>query len=462
MNTVLEVTLFGADPWWVVLIKAVAIFVVVLVLTLFNIVFERKVVGKMQHRLGPTMNGPGGSLQSLADGMKLMFKEDFRPKGADKVVFTLAPFVTSIPAITAWAVIPLGGTVHIGSFSTNLQLTDLPVSVLFIVAIGSIGVYGIVLAGWSSGSTYALLGGLRSSAQVISYEVAMGLSLVAVFLYAGSMSTHDIVEKQAQDITFFGFHFPVWFCIQLIPSFIIYAISMVGETNRAPFDLPEAEGELVGGFHTEYSGMRFAMFFMAEYINMSTVSALAATLFLGGYKAPLPFNLVPALNNPWLGPIWLLAKVVALIFVFVWLRGSLPRLRYDQFMRLGWKFLIPISLIWIVLVAVLRAGMRQGWFTGPVMIAIAVVFLIAVVLTFFVGGTDEPEPAKRRAFDAFAGGYPVPPGAGEELPELATVVPGTTEADPQAGPRRAADGQSARDVAMGREPARSRSAGEDS
>ena len=287
----MELEVFFNDPWWVVTLKALFAFVILLLLTLFTIWYERRVLAFMQQRQGPNMNGPFGLLQSLADGMKLMFKEDFTPTAADKVVFMLAPFVVAIPAITAFAVIPMAGIVRVPftEITTPLQVTDLPVSVLFIVAVASIGVYGIVLAGWSSGSTYSLLGALRSSAQVISYEVAMGLALVAVFLYAGSLSTSEIVAKQAEPATVFGV--PVWFAVQLLPSFIIYLISMVGETNRAPFDLPEAEGELVGGFHTEYSSMRFAMFFMAEYMNMITVSALAVTLFLGGWHAPLPFRL---------------------------------------------------------------------------------------------------------------------------------------------------------------------------
>src|SRR3954470_9896280 len=258
----MDLEVFFNDRWWVVLLKALFAFVILLLLTLFTIWYERRVVAFMQHRKGPNMNGPFGLLQSLADGMKLMFKEDFTPTAADKLVFMLAPFVVAIPAITAFAVIPMAGVVPIPftELTTPLQVTDLPVSVLFIVAIGSIGVYGIVLAGWSSGSTYSLLGALRSSAQVISYEVAMGLALVAVFLYAGSLSTSEIVAKQAEPrVTLLGHTYPIWFCLQLLPSFVIYLISMVGETNRAPFDLPEAEGELVGGFHTEYSSMRFAM-----------------------------------------------------------------------------------------------------------------------------------------------------------------------------------------------------------
>jgi NADH-quinone oxidoreductase subunit H len=246
--------IFGADPWWLVLIKAVLLFVILVVLTLFNVWFERRVVARMQHRIGPNRNGPFGLLQSLADGVKLALKEDVIPTAADKVVYVIAPVLSVIPAFMAFAVIPFGPVVDVPftDVETPLQLTDLPVAVLYILAIASIGVYGIVLAGWSSGSTYALLGGLRSSAQVISYEVAMGLALVAVFMYAGSMSTSQIVAAQAEDM---------WFILPLLPSFVIYVIAMVGETNRAPFDLAEAEGELVGGFHTEYSSLKFALFF---------------------------------------------------------------------------------------------------------------------------------------------------------------------------------------------------------
>jgi NADH:ubiquinone oxidoreductase subunit H len=269
-----DLSAFGRDPLWVVALKALLIFVILVLLTLFNIWFERRVVARMQHRIGPNVNGPFGLLQSLADGVKLALKEDIIPTAADKVVFILAPVMSVVPAFLAFAVIPFGPEVRIPftDVRTPMQLTDMPVAVLFILAISSIGIYGIVLGGWSSGSTYSLLGGLRSSAQMISYEVAMGLALVAVFLYSGSLSTSGIVDAQDR----------LWFGINLFPSFVIYVIAMVGETNRAPFDLAEAEGELVGGFHTEYSSLKFALFFLAEYVNMVTVSALATTLFLGG------------------------------------------------------------------------------------------------------------------------------------------------------------------------------------
>ncbi|HEX8508543.1 MAG TPA: NADH-quinone oxidoreductase subunit NuoH [Propionibacteriaceae bacterium] len=439
----LDLSLFLADRWWVVLLKALFALVFLLLMTLFTIWFERRVVALMQHRKGPNMNGPFGLLQSLADGMKLMFKEDFTPKAAEKVVFTLAPFITAVPAIVAFAVIPIAGPVRVPftDIVTPLQVSDLPVSVLFIVAVASIGVYGIVLAGWSSGSTYALLGALRSSAQVISYEVAMGLSLVAVFLYAGSMSTSEIVAKQqiVQYATVGGVSIPLpsWYAVVLIPSFVIYLISMVGETNRAPFDLAEAEGELVGGFHTEYSSMRFAMFFMAEYMNMITVSALATTLFLGGWHAPIPFNLIPGADAGYLGVVWFVLKVLLMLFLFVWLRGTLPRMRYDQFMRFGWRWLIPISLVWIVAVATFRVGNVEGWFSSRAFWIVAgVIFAVLVVLSFFGGEEKKPDKTPAEDFDPFAGGYPVPPMPGQQLPELAGVLPATAEdVEPEAPDR---------------------------
>ncbi|QNN55000.1 NADH-quinone oxidoreductase subunit NuoH [Nocardioides mesophilus] len=423
-----DLSAFGQDPWWLVIIKAVLIFLVLVLLTLFNIWFERRVVARMQHRIGPNVNGPFGLLQSLADGVKLALKEDIIPKAADKVVFLLAPVLSVVPAFLAFAVIPFGPVVDVpfSDRTTPLQLTDMPVGVLFILAVASIGIYGIVLGGWSSGSTYSLLGGLRSSAQMISYEVAMGLSLVAVFLYAGSMSTSQIVDAQQR----------LWFGLILIPSFVIYVISMVGETNRAPFDLPEAEGELVGGFHTEYSSLKFALFFLAEYVNMVTVSALATTLFLGGWRAPWPLSAINdgMLNEGYWPFLWFIGKVMIFIFFFIWLRGTLPRLRYDQFMKFGWTRLIPISLVWIVAVATIRAiNLDNGFDRRYLLAAIGVVAVLFLVL-FFVGGTEEgEEPAEREPepFDAFAGGYPVPPMPGQ-IPNAPVTVGGSSTTSQQA------------------------------
>ena len=397
---------FGQDPVWVSVLKAVLIFVVLVLLTLFNIWWERRVVARMQHRIGPNVHGPFGLLQSLADGVKLALKEDIIPKAADKVVFIIAPVLSVVPAFVAFSVIPFGPevTIPFTDIRTPLQLTDMPVAVLFVLAVSSMGIYGIVLGGWSSGSTYSLLGGLRSSAQMISYEVAMGLALVAVFLYAGSMSTSEIVAAQEQ----------VWYAFILLPSFVIYVISMVGETNRAPFDLPEAEGELVGGFHTEYSSLKFALFFLAEYINMATVSALATTLFLGGWRAPWPISQIEGANEGYWPFLWFMGKVLLFIFMFIWLRGSLPRLRYDQFMALGWKWLIPISLGWILAVATVRALTLDGGLDRrQLLIGVGVFAVVLLTLAFFGGRPEsaEAEPGDEDAepFDAFAGGYPVPP-----------------------------------------------------
>ena len=396
---------FGNEDFWVILLKAVLVFVVLVVFTLFNIWFERRVVARMQHRVGPNVHGPFGLLQSLADGVKLALKEDIVVTAANKGIYVLAPILATIPAFLAWAVIPFGPVVTIPFTDTQtpLQLTDLPVAVLYILAVTSIGVYGIVLAGWSSGSTYALLGGLRSSAQVISYEVAMGLSFVTVFLYAGTMSTSEIVAAQED----------MWYFLPLLPSFLIYLIAMVGETNRAPFDLPEAEGELVGGFHTEYSSLKFALFFLAEYINMVTVSALATTLFLGGWRAPFGIAQVwEGANEGYVPVIWFLGKTLFFIFLFVWLRGTLPRMRYDQFMALGWKVLIPISLVWIVAVTFIRKLQNEDMLDRDAVIWIAAAAAVVLLISLFI---PEKKPAPEEVEtdssgpDAFAGGYPVPP-----------------------------------------------------
>ena len=355
------------DPTWVIVAKGVLVFALCVVLTLLSVWGERRIVARMQMRMGPNRVGPFGLIQALADGVKLALKEDIIPAAADRAVFVIAPIISVTTCFMAFAVIPLTGEVNFFGEQTIMQLTDLPVGVLYVLATASIGVYGIVLAGWSSGSTYPLLGGLRSSAQVISYEIAMGLSFVGVFIYAGSMSTGDIIAAQST----------WWNVVVLFPSFAIYVISMVGETNRAPFDLAEAEGELVGGFHTEYSSLKFALFFLAEYVNIIAVSALATTLFLGGPSAPPGLGFTSAWLGGWFSFIWFFLKVLAFFFFFVWLRGTLPRLRYDQFMKFGWKVLIPVNIAWILVVATLRLLTQQGasqfviaGFTGAVVLAV--------------------------------------------------------------------------------------------
>ena len=407
-----SLAIFGRDPFWLVVLKALVIFVALLLLTLFTTWFERRVVARMQQRSGPNRAGPLGLLQPIADGIKLALKEGITPKNVDTIVYLLAPILAAAAAMLVFAVIPVGPVVSIFGVETPLQLTDFSVSVLYILAIASIGIYGIVLAGWSSGSTYSLLGGLRSSAQMISYEIAMGLSFVAVFLYAGSMSTSQIVAAQAD----------CWYALLLAPSFIIYLISMVGETNRAPFDLPEAEGELVAGFHTEYSGLRWAMFFLAEYVNMINVSAVSITLFLGGWRAPAPISTVwPGANEGWWPVLWFVGKIFAILFVFVWLRGTLPRLRYDQFMKFGWRVLIPVSIVWILLVAAWR-GVRNEYGTDlrTTLIWLGLVLFVIAVFAFILDlrrpqDDSDSDTAEPKPFDAFAGGHPVPPLPGQEL-----------------------------------------------
>jgi NADH-quinone oxidoreductase subunit H len=396
------------DPLWLIIVKVLGVFVFLVLMTLVTIVLERKVVGRMQHRPGPNRVGPLGSLQSLADGLKLAFKEDLMPKMADKAVYFIAPVISCIPAFMAFAVIPLGPEVSIFGHRTPLQLTDFSVSVLYVLACSSLGVYGIVLAGWASGSTYPLLGGLRSAAQMISYEVAMGLSIVAVFLAAGSLSTGDIVEAQRD----------WWYIVTLFPSFVIYAIAVVGETNRAPFDLPEAESELVGGFHTEYSSLKFALFFLAEYINMVTVSALATTLFLGGWRAPFGLGtLWPGANENWWPLLWFTLKVFACLFVFIWLRGTLPRMRYDQFMQFGWKVLVPAALVWILVLSGIRTLSAELAFDRNRTLTVGGAVLFAALAVVFAAGEVLDRRRKGQAVQEQAGtpethepgGFPIPP-----------------------------------------------------
>ncbi|MFJ5552620.1 NADH-quinone oxidoreductase subunit NuoH [Streptomyces sp. NPDC093225] len=436
-----DLSLFGRDPWWLVLLKAVFCFAFLMVTVLVSIVMERKVVGWMQLRIGPNRHGPWGFLQSLADGIKLMLKEDLIVKRADKVVYVLAPIIAAVPAFMAIAVIPFGPAddeVSIFGVRTTMQLTDLPIAMLYVLAVASVGIYGIVLAGWSSGSTYPLLGGLRSCAQMISYEIAMGAAFASVFLYSGSMSTSAIVEAQADR----------WYIVLLPVSFIIYVVTMVGETNRAPFDMPESEGDLVGGFNTEYSSIKFAMFMLAEYVNMVTVSAVSVTLFLGGWRAPAPISTYwEGANHGWWPLLWFVIKVQLLLFFFVWVRGTLPRVRYDQLMKLGWKVLIPVSVVWLMLVATVRALRNENYDFGRIVLyvgsAVIVVLLLSFVADLFRDRRSKAAEATAKAappatFDPMAGGFPVPPLPGQTLPpvprrrprhERELIVSGGTDTD---------------------------------
>ncbi|MDQ3383650.1 MAG: NADH-quinone oxidoreductase subunit NuoH [Actinomycetota bacterium] len=435
---------FTDTPWWLSLIKAVGVFVYLLVQVLVVIWFERRVIGRMQQRPGPNRFGPFGLLQTLADGLKLMMKEDVIPKNADKVMFVIAPLLVGSLAFVSFAIIPLGGEVEMFGHTTPLQLTDTPVATLLVLAVAGVGAYGFVLAGWSSGSTYPLLGGIRSTAQVISYEIAMGLSLVAVFLYAGSMSTSQIVAAQSG----------LWYIVPLFFSFVVFVITMVGETNRLPFDLAEGEGELGGGFHTEYSSMKFGMFFLGEYINMFTVSALATTLFLGGWQAPPGIAWINdgMFNEGWWGLLWFTAKMWLFIFFYVWLRGSLPRVRYDQFMKFGWKVMIPASLVWVVAVALIRAAQvgyfGQGRWVLPITLAIVGISVVGGLLLLDQRMTQSKVAtlASRTPpgeVDPFAGGYPVPPLPGQTLvePRRAVEPAGPVTVSVGAGQRDADAGQ---------------------
>ena len=334
-------------------IRVVLVFGLLLTVTLLVVWFERKVVADMQNRMGPMRAGPFGILQTVADGVKLLFKENITPRKAEVWLYLAAPIAALIPALLIFLVIPIGRPFTLGDREIQLVGTDLNIGLLYFLALSSMAVYAAVLAGWSSGSKYPLLGGVRASAQMISYEAAMGLALVPVILFTGTTSVVGIVDAQAG--TVFGF-LGVWNVV-LIPSFIIFFIAGVAETNRAPFDLVEAESEIIG-FHTEYSGFRFALFFLAEYINMFTMSALTVTLFFGGWHGP-DFGAPSSIS--WVFPLfWFFAKTTLFLFVFVWVRASLPRMRYDQLMSFGWKRLIPISLLWVMLATLAVAVRRLG------------------------------------------------------------------------------------------------------
>jgi NADH-quinone oxidoreductase subunit H len=353
-----------------VIARVLAVFVLLLVVTILNVWLERKIVADMQSRIGPNRAGPFGILQTVADGLKLFFKEQVTPRQAEYGIYLLAPFLAVIPAFLIFMVVPFGRPLTIAGREVPIQGADLNIGLLFILAMSSVAVYAVVLAGWSSGSKYPLLGGVRATAQAISYEAAMGLSMVAVVMYSatggseGTLSLAQLVERQAGTFAEVFPNFalvgwiPRWNLIPQFVAFLIFMVAIVAETNRAPFDLVEAEQELVGGFHTEYSGMRFAMYFLAEYVNIFSMSAICATLFLGGWNGPTWEGRLPAVISALLPTLWLLIKTYAIIFVFFWIRATLPRMRYDQLMQLGWKRLIPGALIWLVVSTVL-ISLRQ-------------------------------------------------------------------------------------------------------
>jgi NADH-quinone oxidoreductase subunit H len=388
----------------IVLIKVLVVFGALMVAVMLMIWFERKVISDMQSRIGPNRAGPFGIAQTLADGIKLFFKEDLIPDKADRFVFKLAPYLTIIPAFLAFAIVPIGGEVTLFGHTFELQLADPPMGILFLLAMSAIAVYGVMLAGWSSGSKYPLLGSVRASAQMISYEAALGLTVVMVVLITGSLSTRTIVNEQAG-------HLWQWNAIRLaVVPFLIFFIAVVAETNRPPFDLVEADQELVGGFHTEYSSIRFALFFLAEFMNTITMSAITVTLFFGGPDGPIPH--IP--HTQWLWPIlWFLGKTILFLFVFVWLRAALPRLRYDQLMDLGWKRLIPLSLGWLLIVA----GFMIDGFWGVGMVAAVLVAGVLLTRAFAIGALREDTnavlPAVGIRLWSRAEEQPVPPATTE-------------------------------------------------
>jgi NADH-quinone oxidoreductase subunit H len=321
------------EAFLTILIKAVVLVFIVLTGFAYVLLWERKLIGRFQARYGPNRAGPFGYLQPLADVVKLIFKEDLVPAGANRILFSLAPMISVFAAVAAIVIIPFGGTTEWFGHTINFYGTDLSVGLLLVFALSSLGFYGLILGGWASGNKYSLLGAARTAAQLVSYEVAMGLSVVGVVMISQSLSLVDIVQSQ-QDI--------VWFILLQPLGFLLFMTAGVAETNRAPFDLPEAESELVAGYHTEYGTLKFAMFFLAEYVNMIIVSALGATLFLGGY------------SGPWLpGWIWLVIKIVVLLFIFIWIRATLPRLRYDRLMKLGWKVLLPVATANLLVTAII-------------------------------------------------------------------------------------------------------------
>lgn len=365
--------------WSLQIARVVVVFFGLLIAVMLYIWMERKVIADLQTRSGPLRAGPRGMLITLADGIKLFFKEGITPTEADKPVYLIAPILAMFPGFLAFAVIPFGTSVVVFGRTVGFQLVDLNIGLLWVLAITSISVYGVVLAGWSSGSNYPLLGAVRSSAQMISYEVGMGLALVAVVMYSGTLRMSEIVAAQGT----------VWNVIPMFPAFLVFFIGALAETNRPPFDLAEAESELVAGFHTEYSGIKFAMFFLGEYVNTVTVAAVAVTLFLGGWRGYWPFDGAWA----WVGPLlWFILKVTAVIYVMILVRGTLPRMRYDRLMSFGWKVLIPFGLVWVMVTGAVivlpdEFGRRSALIGG--LVVLGVVLLASLIAPVFKPASAE-------------------------------------------------------------------------
>lgn len=396
------IRLFAADPLLtgdidltvllIVIVKTLIIFGMLLVGVMLYIWAMRKVIADMQNRIGPQKAGPFGILQSLADGVKLFFKEQSEPAGSDHRVYLLAPYLSIIPAFLAFAIVPIGGTVSIAGHMTELQLADPAIGVLFLLAMSGIGLYGMMLAGWSSGSKYPLIGSVRASAQMLSYEAALGLAIVGVLVHSGTLSTRAIVNQQAW--TGAGSIFTDWYWLPAIGAFVIFLISALAETNHPPFDLVEAEQELTGGFNTEYTGIRFALFYLAEFMNVITMSAIAVTLFLGGPNGPgLGFVASDSWINTWFMPIfWFFLKLMVLLYATVWVRASLPRMRYDRLMDFSWKVLIESAFLWAMATGAIVVGRNEGWNLWILTPAVALgAFLIYFVLMACVPSDKELE-----------------------------------------------------------------------
>jgi NADH-quinone oxidoreductase subunit H len=369
---------FDLTIFAVVVVKVVIAFAILLVAVMLYIWAMRKVIADMQNRIGPNRAGPYGVLQTLADGIKLFFKEQSIPDSADRPVFRLAPYLSILPAFLLFCIIPLGTQVSIFGRQTYLQVVDIPVGALYILAMSGVGIYGVMLAGWASGSKYPLLGSVRASAQLLSYEAAFGLAILAVLVQVNSLSTHDIVFAHQYSTSWHAVITDAYWLPSLV-AFGIFLIAATAEVNHPPFDLVEAEQELVGGFNTEYTGIRFAIFFLAEFMNVITMSAIAVMLFLGGPSGPL-LGFLSSANplNTWFMPVfWFVFKLLILLFCTVWVRASLPRMRYDRLMSLGWKFLIEIAILWVLISATIQVAGDQDW-NVPLTAAIAFVAALAV------------------------------------------------------------------------------------